>query len=346
MLSAQFKQDTSRNVNYLILPAVFRTPETGWAYGASGQATFKTTHHNDTLTRTSFISAFGVWTERGQNIQAIDALIYFPKEKYILYFDASHSYFPENFWGIGPNTKDVWHERYVSDQFSGSVHLKKHIFKRTFVGLLYDYQNVFAIKYNTGAVFDTTKFIGKTPYVASGAGLSLSYDTRNKAFWPTKGFYLNTIFTGYDKAIGSTYNFSKWTVDLRFFQKLFLQHVFAIQIYNYSTFGDSPMKSLARLGGVDNIRGFYQGRLRDKNMASLIAEYRAPIWWRFSLVAFGGIGNVYSEKNPLFNNEFHYSFGGGIRLRVLPKDNLNIRIDYGYYSKYNSGFYFTLGECF
>jgi len=342
----QFKQDTSRNVNYLILPAVFRTPETGWAYGASGQATFKTSHRNDTLTRTSFLSAFGVWTERGQNIQALDAVVYFPKEKYILYYDIGHSYFPENFWGVGPDTKDEWHERYVAEQYGGSVHAKKKLFKRMFAGLLYDYQNVFTVKYDAGGVFDTTKFLGKTPYQISGGGLSLSYDTRNKAFWPTKGFYVNTIFTNYDKAIGSNYNFYKWTVDLRLFQKLFLQHVFAVQLYNYSTFGQTPMKNLARLGGVDNLRGFYQGRLRDKNMASLIAEYRAPIYWRISLVAFGGIGNVYSDKDPLFNNEFRYSFGGGIRLNVLPKDKLNIRIDYGYYSKYNSGFYFTLGECF
>lgn len=346
MLSAQFKQDTARNVNFLVLPALFRTPETGWAYGAAGQATFKTTHRNDTTTRTSFVSVFGVWTERGQNIQATDAVIYFPKEKYILYFDAGHSYFPENFWGIGPKTKDEWHERYVSDQFTSSLHIKKKLYKGLFAGLLYDYQNVFKLKYNVGGVFDTTVFLGKSPYQTSGAGFSVSYDTRNKAFWPTKGFYINSIFTDYDKAIGSNYNFYKWTVDLRLFQKLFLKHILAIQFYNYSTFGDSPMKNLARLGGSDNLRGFYQGRLRDANMASCVAEYRAPIYWRFSLVAFGGIGNVYSSKDPLLNNEFRYSFGSGVRLSLLQKDNLNIRIDYGYYSKYNSGFYFTLGESF
>ncbi len=346
LLKAQFKQDTARNVNFLVLPALFRTPETGWAYGGAGQATFKTSHKNDSLTRTSFVSIFGVWTERGQNIQATDAVIYFPKEKYILYFDAGHSYFPENFWGIGPNTKDDWHERYVSDQFTSSLHIKKKLFKGLFVGLLYDYQNVFKLKYKTGGIFDTTVFLGKSPYQISGGGFSVSYDTRNKAFWPTKGFYINSIFTDYDKAIGSNYNFYKWTLDLRLFQKLFLQHILAVQFYNYSTFGETPMKNLARLGGSDNLRGFYQGRLRDANMASCVVEYRAPIYWRFSLVAFGGVGNVYSPKDPLLNNEFRYSFGGGVRLCVLQKDKLNIRIDYGYYSKYNSGFYFTLGESF
>jgi outer membrane protein assembly factor BamA len=346
LLSAQFRQDTSRNVNFLILPAVFRTPETGWAYGGSSSFTFKTSHRNDTLTRTSSVTTFAVFTERGQNIQAVDANIFFPQEKYILYFDASHSFFPENFWGIGPNTKDEWSERYEPNQFNIALHFKKQLFERVFAGLIYDYQNVFSIKYIDKGIFDTTEFLGKKPYSISGAGLSASYDTRNKAFWPTKGILVNAIVNRYNEGIGSDYDFTKFTIDIRFFQKLFLKHVLALQFYNYSTFGESPMKNLARFGGADNIRGFYQGRLRDSNMSTFIAEYRAPIYWRISLVAFGGIGNVYSDKNPLFKNDLRYSFGGGIRLMMLKKDNLNIRIDYGYYSKYNSGFYFTLGESF
>lgn len=345
-ISAQFKQDTSKNLNYLILPAVFRTPETGWGYGGSGSVTFKTSHKNDTLTRTSSVSVYAVFTERGQNIQAIDGNIFFPEEKHILYFDAAHSYFPENFWGIGHETIDHWSERYKADQYNFSIHFKRQLFERVFGGIIYDYQNVFSINYNQGGVFDTTKFEGKSPYTISGAGFSASYDSRNKSFWPTKGFFANLMVTRYNEGIGSGFDFTKLTLDIRFFQKLFLEHIFAVQFYNYSTFGATPMKTLARFGGVDNMRGFYQGRFRDKNMSSLIAEYRAPLFWRISLVAFGGIGNVYSENKNILKNQMLYSFGGGIRLRMLKKDNLNVRIDYGYYNKYNSGLYFTLGECF
>lgn len=328
------------------MPAVFRTPETGWAYGASATALFKTSHKNDTLTRTSTINLLAIFTERGQNIQGIDGNIFFPREKFIFYFDASHSYFPENFWGIGPDTKDEWSERYAPDQLNLSFHLKKQLFERVFAGITYDYQNVFNIKYIDDGIFDTTDFIGKNPYKISGLGISASYDTRNKAYWPTKGIFVNGTVSRYNPGIGSDFDFTKWTLDVRFFRKLVLDHILALQFYNYSTIGDTPMKNLARFGGVDNIRGFYQGRFRDESMASLIAEYRAPIYWRISLVAFGGIGNVYSSKNPLLKRDLLYSFGGGIRLLMLKKDNLNVRIDYGYYSKYNSGLYFTLGECF
>jgi outer membrane protein assembly factor BamA len=346
VLKAQFRQDTSKNVNFLVLPAVFRTPETGWGYGGSASVTFKTSHKHDSLTRTSSVNAAVIFTERGQNFQFVDLNIFFPKEKFILYADLGHSFFPENFWGIGPKTRDEWNERYESDQFGLSLHLKKELFEKVFMGFIYDYQNIFSLKYVNGGIFDTTDFSGKQPYQISGLGLSLSYDTRNNSFWPTKGIFINSLINRFNPGIGSTYDFTKWTLDIRYYQRTFLKHILAMQFYNYSTFGDSPMKHLARFGGQDNMRGFYQGRFRDKNMASLIAEYRAPIYWRISLVAFGGIGNVYSEEHPFVKNELRYSFGGGIRLTMLKKDNLNIRIDYGYYSKYNSGLYFTLGESF
>ena len=101
---AQFKIDTNKRVNYLAIPVLFRTPETGWAFGASSSASFKTTHRNDSLTRTSIIQVLGIFSQREQNVQGLDATIYFPKEKHILYFQASHSYFPDKFWGIGDKT--------------------------------------------------------------------------------------------------------------------------------------------------------------------------------------------------------------------------------------------------
>lgn len=211
---------------------------------------------------------------------------------------------------------------------------------------MYEYQNVFKINHNTGSVFDTTTFNGKSPYQISGAGLSFSYDTRNKAFWPTKGIFIQSYLNSYNKLLGSDYNFNKWIIDIRWYKNLFLNHILALQFYNYSTFGNTPMRNLAVIGGQDNLRGFYRGRFRDENAATLIAEFRAPVFWKIGVCVFGGLGNVYSSKYPMMTNDLLYSFGGGLRLTILERDKLNLRVDYGYYSKYNSGFYFTIGESF
>ncbi len=343
---AQFKIDTNKRVNYLAIPVLFRTPETGWAFGASSSASFKTTHKNDSLTRISVIQVLGIFSQREQNIQGIDASIYFPKEKYIFYFQSSHSYFPDKFWGIGENTKNTNEEKYAFEQFNISPHLKRKCAKHLFFGLMADYQNVLKIRYASGSLFDSSTFIGKTPYYIFGIGASASYDTRNSTFWPTKGLFLQTQFTTYNKEIASDLSFNKLILEGRFFKSIFKKHVLAFQLYNQSTFGNTPYRSLATLGGANNLRGFYQGRYRDKSMASIIFEYRAYLFWKLSATAFVGAGNVYSSLNQLPTSNLKYSFGGGLRLSILEQEKLNLRLDYGYYDNYNKGFYFTVGECF
>lgn len=343
---AQFRIDTARRVNYLAIPILFKTPETGWAYGLSASANFKTTHKNDSLTRTSVVTALGIFSERQQNIQGIDATIYFPKEKYILYFNSSHSYFPDNFWGIGQNSKNTDLERYVFEQVVVNPHIKRKFFKHSFFGFLADYQNIFKIQYTQGRQMDSLSFYGKTNYNVTGVGITASYDTRNSTFWPTKGIFLQTQFTTYNKELASTYSFNKWTAEVRLFKQLFKGHILACQLYNYSTFGETPYRSLATLGGAGNLRGFYQGRYRDNSMYSVIAEYRAHIYWKISACIFSGIGDVYGQSKNINQRTVKGSFGAGVRFAILEKEKLNLRIDYGYSDDYNHGFYFTIGECF
>ena len=338
--------DTAKRVNYLAIPILFRTPETGWAYGLSTSANFKTTHKHDTLTRTSVITAMGIFSQRQQNIQALDATIYFPKEKYILYFNSSHSYFPDNFWGFGQNSRDIDKERYVFENVAVSPHIKRKFFKHTFFGLLADYQNVFKVQYLQGGLMDSSLFYGKTNYNITGIGFTASYDTRNFTFWPTKGIFLQTQFTTYNKELASTYTFNKWTAEVRLFKQIFKGNIIACQLYNYSTFGETPFRSLANLGGAGNLRGFYQGRYRDNSMYSVIVEYRAHIYWKISACVFGGVGDVYNQPKNINTGSLKGSFGAGLRLTILEKENLNLRVDYGYSDNYNRGLYFTIGECF
>ncbi|MBA2612090.1 MAG: BamA/TamA family outer membrane protein [Bacteroidetes bacterium] len=343
---SQLKQDTSKKVQYLVIPVLFKTPEMGLAYGISGSLSFKTTHHNDPLTRTSVIQTIAFFTTRRQNIQAADGVIYFPKEKYILLGQISHSYFPDKFWGIGPNTTDKPFERYSFEQAYVSPHLKKKITKRLFLGVLYEFQNVFNVSYKLGGSFDSSAFFGKQPYKVSGAGMSISYDSRNITFWPEKGIYFLTQFTDFRKEFLSDYNLVKWITDLRYFKKIFKDQILAFQLYNYETFGNTPLRELASFGGPNNMRGFYQGRYRANNMISFITEYRLHLIGRFSTCAFGGVGNVYNHFSDLKSENIKISYGGGLRFALLEKEKLNIRLDYGYSNRFNQGLYITVAECF
>lgn len=343
---SQTKKDSTKKIKYIAVPVLFKTPETGIAFGLSGSMSFKTTDHKDTLTRTSVIQLLTIFSEKQQNVQAVDATIYFAKEKYILYLQTSHSYFPDNFWGIGQYSKNEAAEKYAFEQFFFSPHLKRKFSNHFFVGAILDYQNVFKVNSNSGGGFDTAHFYGKTKYQATGFGISASYDSRNATFWPTRGLFLQSSFVLYNNHLASSYTFNKLAVEMRYFRKVFKNHVIAFQLYNYTTIGETPLRSLAALGGAGNLRGFYQGRYRDNSMYSAIAEYRAYLFWRISACAFFGIGDVYKYPSEININSLKHAFGGGLRITILKKEKLNLRLDYGYSDSYNQGFYFTIGECF
>lgn len=344
--NAQFKQDTGKKVHVIVLPLVLRSPETLWAGGVTSSVSFKAGNKHDPQTRTSTIQGLVLFTERKQNIQAIDATIFFPKDRYVFLFQTSHSYFPDKYWGLGPRSKEIDREDYAFHQVYIFPHLKKKISKSIFIGVLYEFQNVFNIHYLADGLYSKTIKYGKSDYVVSGPGGSISYDTRNSSYWPTKGLLIQGTFTTFNSYFGSTYNDFKSTMDVRYFKKLFKNTVIAAQVYSYSNTGQVPIKEMAALGGANNLRGFYQGRFRDDKMTTVIAEYRIPIYKRFSTCVFGGIGNVYRKIKDVTLRTIKHSYGAGVRIAILPKEKLNIRIDYGYADRYNKGFYFTVGESF
>jgi outer membrane protein assembly factor BamA len=350
-LLAQTKKITMDNsqkkINFLIIPILFRSIETKWATGISGSISFKTSHKKDSLTRTSTIQGIAMLTERKQNVEAIDATIFFPKEKYIFYLQATQSFFPDKFWGVGPKTNHVKHEDYNYSQIYLLTQLKRKITKNVFAGLVFEYQNVYSINFINNKLFDTTMVYGKEKHIVSGIGTSISYDNRNSSYWPTKGMLLQLTYRAAIKSVlNSSYTNLKTTIDIRYFTKVYKSTVLAVQLYSMLNFVQTPIRELAMLGGANNLRGLYQGRYRDDKMISLIGEYRIPIIKRFSICVFGGMGSVYNNIEDLSLNYIKSSFGTGIRFSILPKEKLNIRVDYGFSDIRNRGLYFTIGECF
>ena len=55
----------------------------------------------------------------------------------------------------------------------------------------------------------------------------------------------------------------------------------------------TPWPMLARLGGSQRMRGYYQGRYTDNDMITLQIELRQRIWRRIGCAVWGGAGNVF-----------------------------------------------------
>lgn len=338
--------DSSKSKHLIAFPVMAKSIETGWSFGGAGLSTFHISKA-DTATRTSNIQSILLYSLKKQFIAAVNGAEYFPGEKYILNEQFSYSSFPDKFWGLGKHTKDNESENYDFQQFYINLHLLKRLGNNFFAGLLFEFQDLMKIKYQHNGLFDQQNVVGRTPYVVSGLGLSLTYDKRNDAFAPDKGNFAQIYFNHFDRIFGSDYQYTNVVMDYRKFIRLHKKNVLAFQAYSFTNLGDSiPLRSLASLGGASSMRGYYAGRFKDKQQLVFQAEYRMPVYKRFGAVLFYGMGDVGNKPTDFSIADFKYSFGGGIRFALNKSEKMNLRLDYGVGQGKNSGLYFQLGEAF
>lgn len=330
----------------LAFPLIALSTETSWVFGAGGAYIFKTSKKDLNL-RTSTMPLLLLYTLKDQILAGIGANIFLPKEKYIIRFENTYSRFPDKFWGIGNNTPASAEESYTFNQFFINPAISRKVQRNLFAGLGIEYQHVFNIKYDSGGNFEEDKVIGiynETEYSVFGLSALITYDSRNHAYTPNKGSLFRVRYSTFNQTRASDYNFQSLDIDFRKFIQLAPRHILAVQYYGLMTFGDVPYRNLAQLGGSMMMRGYYQGRYRDKMIMSAQAEYRFPVVWRFGAVAFASAGQVADNMSQFNFPRMHYAAGAGVRFSVLPSENFNLRVDAAYGDRWNV--YVLLTESF
>ena len=329
----------------IIFPVISRSIETSWSFGVAASSTFHL-DKTDTVTRTSNLQLVALYSLKKQFIAAIIGSQYAKNERYIFNEQLTYSSFPDKFWGIGKYSQDSVQEAYNFNQYYINLHVLKNLGHKFFVGTLLEVQNIMKIDYTKGGLFDAQNVAGKTPYFIAGLGFSLTYDDRANAFSPNKGTFAQVYFNHFDKYLGSDFIYSNIVVDARKYFSI-NKNVLALQGYYSGNLGDEiPIRSLASLGGSSRMRGYYEGRFRDKQMIVLQSEARLPVYKRFGAVVFGGLGDVGKTIGDFSLSDLKYTYGAGLRFAVNKTERLNIRIDYGFASNGSSGLYFQLGEAF
>ena len=340
------KDSAAKKNHLLVLPVIARSIETSWSFGTAISSTFHV-NKKDSLIRTSNLQSLVLYSLKKQFIAAVNGTIYFPGEKYILSQQLSYSFFPDKFWGLGRMAPDSNAEPYDFRQFYVYLHGQRALARHLFIGALYEYQRLIKVDYKPGGLFDKENVPGRNGYQVSGLGGSFTYDTRNEAFAPDRGIFLQGSFNHFARFLGSDFTYTNYVVDVRSFIRTYKKQVLALQAYAFLNNGNVPLRSLASFGGANSMRGYYDGRYRDKDQVVLQAEYRAPLYRRLGAVAFGGVGNVSHNCDYLSTRALKYSYGGGLRIALTKSDRLNLRLDYGISrGGKSSGFYFQLGEAF
>ena len=327
------------------LPILFYTPETKLAGGVAINYYFHASNSKIT-SRPSMLTPSIVYTQNKQFIIELPLDLYWRNGTYHLEGYMNYKKFPDKFYGIGNHTSEDDEENYTPKSVTFQMNLQKKVSSRLNIGVQYEFEHTKIIEVEENGLLVHGDIAGSKGGMVSGAGLLVNRDTRDNIFYPSSGSFYQLSASLFSSSLGSDYDFNRFTLDLRQYFPLFSSQVLACQGYINIITGDPPFQMLSLFGGRERMRGYFEGRYRDKNMMAFQIEYRImPVLWRFGLVVFAGFGDVSDKMENFELRNFKYSVGGGIRYLFIREEKINVRLDFGH-GKNSSGIYITIGEAF
>lgn len=346
-----FEKDTSKRPSFVLIPVLSTAPETGLEVGGAGLYSFYTdTLHRET--RVSNIYGYATITTKGQNRLSLSTNYWSPKNRYHYTVALNFVNFPNNFYGVGNDTRKADADLLDEKRYRLDITAEKQVKRNLYIGIL---GGAYYYKYNNksiGGIFDTAPNIEDKdggPLVFLGP--TITYDSRDNNTYTTKGILLLTQFKGIKGILGNNgYTGGLLNVEVSDFIKLSNKLILGINARAQSLIGGaSPFYLLPQLGSDELMRGYYAGRFRDRNEIAGQAELRYRLSERFGLVGFAGAGQVFRDNFAVRN--FKPNLGGGVRYFFDVEKGLSLRVDYGIGQRPAgeqrlSGLYVALGQAF
>ncbi len=323
----------------------FYMPETSWGIGWA-LLYYDNADNTDPDHKPNEVSLYGAVTLNNQVSVGISTERYLRGRDYKLSGRVDFSKFPDLYWGVGPDTDEDADEKFTGITFKIEGSFLFKIARSLYLGPAFLFMNDTMREREDGKLLDAGTVPGSDGTYSSELGVNLNWDRRDSIFFPRRGFYLDLRALAGRKEAGSEYSFSEFKIDVRRFFQIDGSHVIGIQGMAELRGGTVPFQSMTRLGGDMMMRGYYQGRFRDRNFAAAQAEYRFPVVWRFTGSVFGGVGQVAAAPEELFEGELKTAFGLGLRFIADTAQHVPLRLDMGLDRDFNPNFYLIIKEAF
>jgi outer membrane protein assembly factor BamA len=333
----------------VLAPVAYFEPNTSLGLGFGANLLFKPKGAG-ARTRTSNIPVGISYTLKNQVFFTSGYTIFFPEEKWLLRGNLDYTDFPQDYFGIGNGTTEEDGSAITYQRLLIEPLLLRQVAPKLFTGGGFRYNTY----YNNFLVEETDELpVGADLQDSLGSknvGLEFaaSYDNRDNVLNAQKGILAEFTQGFYGTVLGGTSAFQLSKLDLRGYRRLSPKGVLGFQLFGRYAAGDAPIQELSSLGGPDLLRGFQEFRFRDRLAVFAQAEYRWQTWQSVGFVFYGGAGQVVTEIAALAVPELRYTLGTGLRVTIIPKENINLRVDYalGLGKSNGSGFYLGLGEAF
>lgn len=300
------------------------------------------TDPNDSILPPSNVSLYGDVSSVGFYMLGVRGNHIAPKGRYRIDYHLYFYSFPADFWGIGYEMGD--NDANKSDmkrwQVQAEVSFLFRVADNFYIGPMASYD------YVIGKHIERPELLqGMDQHTWNvGAGVSLVYDNRDNLTNPHRGIFLNINQMFRPGFMGNDYAFSTTAFRFDAYQRLGKGTVLAEDIRANLNFGNPSWGMMAELGGTHSMRGYYEGRYRDKHSLEATVELRQHVWKRNGIVVWVGAGTIFPKFSALRSKQILPNAGVGYRWEF--KKNVNVRLDYGFGKSGQSGFLFNINEAF
>jgi outer membrane protein assembly factor BamA len=332
-----------RVMQYSPAPVISYSTETSWVFGLAKFNAFDL-NKKDSISQPSSVSEIVGFSFNGQMYLDVNAAFHWDENKNIGEMIFGLEKFPRQFWGVGneidPDSSALVTKSFLQIDFN----YKRMVLPNFYIGIKYNYYNVFDIKYTIDSIHHAEVYRGYDGGLNSGIGTIVAYDTRDNIYNATKGMYIQFETEFYTKILGSKFVFNRYIFDVRKYHPVG-KFTFAYQVYTQANYGDIPVYSKAMMGGSYRMRGYYSGQYRDNVIIDGQFEIRRHLFWLLGATAFISAGQVAPTYAEFNKDNFRMTAGGGLRLMVDKVHKTNLRFDLGF-GQNTYTFFFGFSEAF
>jgi Omp85 superfamily domain len=335
---------TADSTSLILVPLGFYTPETQIA-GAMVVGLMRQFPGRD---KPSALESLLMYTQRNQYVVSAKVSHYLAGLAGFFSTGASIEEFPDQYYGIGNGAREEDMEMYSSRNLALDAEANRPFFRRLpalRIGGIGNWTRQSMLETASGGMLESGAVTGSGGFMATRLGPKVAWDTRNSDYFPTMGANLMASAGISHGVLGSDFEFGEVKLDARKYVPVPGGGTVALQALGTAQWGDIPFLLLARLGGDSQLRGYYQGRYRDRNLALLQSEYRFWIWRRLGGALAAGAGSVSDDLPSLASAPIRYAYGGGLRVR-LNAEGVNLRVDWAIPREGEGSLYVTMTEAF
>jgi hypothetical protein len=260
---------------------------------------------------------------------------------------------PDNYWGVGydaglePNEGDATTE-YHREWFKFNPRILWNRGGKLFIGATMELNSTTASNVNATMAADPTYQRFGPENDNAGFGFVVQYDSRDVAVNAWTGMYLGLTSTFYGHFLGGDNQYQIFLLDYRQYKPLGRHgRTLAWQVKSRIGAHEVPWPEMSMLGTGYDLRGYVEGRFRDRSILLGLVEYREMFTRsnnklsRWGWVAWGGAGTLGTDLTHLTG--LLPNGGAGLRFELQPR--ANVRMDVGF-GRNSHGIYFNFTEAF